>query len=99
MKIFINIKPLLGLLLILNLQSTIINLQSSNLYAQDPELFEHTWYFQKGELQGELFFSTENLSPEIVFELNDIFIFNPLCSSGISFHGIDVDDNYFEIIG
>jgi len=33
MKIFINLKSLLGLLLILNFQSTTANLQSSYLYG------------------------------------------------------------------
>jgi hypothetical protein len=31
----------------LKLQSAIVNSHSSNLYAQDPELFIHTWYLQK----------------------------------------------------
>src|SRR5690554_4695197 len=29
------------------------NLQHSNLYAQDPELFEHTWYLEKVNIQGD----------------------------------------------
>jgi len=74
MKIFINLKPLLGLLLILNLQSTIVNLQSSNLYAQDPELFEHTWYLEKVVIENESYYTidyTDNSATVVFFETDE----------------------------
>ncbi|PKP27048.1 MAG: hypothetical protein CVU03_00425 [Bacteroidetes bacterium HGW-Bacteroidetes-2] len=52
MKIFIHIRLILVLLFTLNLQSTILNQQFSNLYAQDPQLFKNTWYLQKIVLEN-----------------------------------------------
>ncbi|HZH70704.1 MAG TPA: T9SS type A sorting domain-containing protein, partial [Flavobacteriaceae bacterium] len=56
------------------------NLQHSNLYAQDPELFEHTWYFVTGELDGEIFFQhPEEHIIEVNFSNDEIFLCYPSC--------------------
>ncbi|WP_339699633.1 T9SS type A sorting domain-containing protein [uncultured Marixanthomonas sp.] len=53
MKTFVNLKLLLGFVFIFNLQAMVTNPQSSMLYAQDPDLFEHTWYLEKVNVGGE----------------------------------------------
>ncbi len=90
MKTTLKLKLTLGLLFTLNLHSTIINHQSFNLYAQDPELFEHTWYFVTGELDGEIFFQPpEEHIIEINFSNDEIFLCYPSCDECYS--------NYVEI--
>jgi hypothetical protein len=100
MKTLINLKLLLGLLFFLNLQSTILNQLSFNLFAQDPELFEHTWYFVNGELMGEEFFPTPNLTAQMTFDNQYLDIGYPYCSGGISFEELNHISNVsFEITG
>lgn len=53
MKTSINLKLLLGFVLIFNLQSFITNQQSSTLYAQDPDLFKNTWYLHNLVIDGD----------------------------------------------
>jgi len=71
------------------------NLQHSNLYAQDPELFEHTWYFANGELNGEEFYPTVNLTADLYFYPNDILIGYTYCEGGISFENILYEEGNF----
>lgn len=90
MKTILNLKLTLGLLLTLNLQSTFIHQLTFNLYAQDPELFEHTWYFVTGELDGEIFFQPpEEHIIEVNFSNDEIYLCYPSCSECLS--------NYVEI--
>ncbi|RFN58847.1 T9SS type A sorting domain-containing protein [Marixanthomonas ophiurae] len=80
MKTSINLKLLLGFIFIFNLQTVITNKQSSTLYAQDPDLFEHTWYFITGELEGEMFFQPpEEHNIEVNFSNDEIFLCYPSC--------------------
>jgi len=99
MKTFLNIKWLSIAIFILNLQSAIINTHSSNLYAQDLQLFEHTWYFVNGELNGEEFFPTENLTPELFFIDDFIDVGYTFCSGGATFEEINYNNDIFEILG
>tara|TARA_R100001369_G_scaffold92136_1_gene135652 strand:+ start:3118 stop:3894 length:777 start_codon:yes stop_codon:yes gene_type:complete len=64
MKTTINLKLLLGFVFIFNLQATVTNQQSSTLYAQDPELFEHTWYLEKVNVEGEEYILTDYYTAE-----------------------------------
>ncbi len=64
------------------------------LYAQDPQLFEHTWYFANGVIDGEPF-----LSPDSNF-ITELYIYNEglnylyvTCNQGWGFDGIDFDIN------
>jgi hypothetical protein len=76
------------------------NLQSVDLNAQDPELFNHTWYFNNGELNGDPFLPTENLTAELYFYSDYIDVGYPYCEGGISFEDILYDGgNTFEILG
>ena len=99
MKTLFNLKTLLITVFICNLQSTIINPQSFNLYAQDPELFNHTWYFVNGELSGDEFLPTQNLVPTMNFFNDFIDVSYPFCSGGVTFEDIVYDSITFEIIG
>ncbi len=53
MKTTINLKLLLGFVFIFNLQATITNEQSYTLYAQNPDLFENTWYLHNLVIDGD----------------------------------------------
>lgn len=59
MKTTLKLKLTLGLLFTLNLHSTIINHQSFNLYAQDPELFENNWYLEKVIIDNNSYYITD----------------------------------------
>lgn len=70
------------------------------LYAQDPELFEHTWYFDNGELNGEEFSPTPNLTAQMTFNNQYLDIGYPYCSGGISFEDVNHISNVsFEVTG
>lgn len=70
------------------------------LYAQDPVLFEHTWYFVNGELNGEEFFPTPNLTAHMIFDNQILDVSYPYCSSGILFEGVlHINTISFEITG
>jgi len=107
MKIILNLKWLSIAIFMLNLQSAIINLHSSNLYAQDPQLFDHTWYFEYGELNGEPFmlpsipegfYSTINFIEESanIYALTTNYSHcEAVCGAGILFF---INEPLFEII-
>ena len=82
MKTLFNLKTLLITVFICNLQSTIVKQQSFNLYAQDPELFNHTWYFVNGEFEGNTFFPLDYLHGEIRFTNNNFTIDHTFCEEG-----------------
>lgn len=72
----------------------------AGLYAQAPELFEETWYFVNGELNGEEFFPTPNLTAQMNFINHYLDIGYPYCSGGISFEDVNHISNVsFEITG
>ena len=66
MKSFLKYKFLLVLLGLFYLPSNI-------LWAQNPELANHTWYFNHGEVNGELFFLPDPDLPSSIY-INDEFI-------------------------
>ncbi|OIP50740.1 MAG: hypothetical protein COZ75_10840 [Flavobacteriaceae bacterium CG_4_8_14_3_um_filter_34_10] len=66
MKIFIHIRLVLVLLFTFNLQYTILNQQTSSLYAQDPQLFENDWYLQKVIIENSDYFPPSNAEVEFV---------------------------------
>ncbi|NGX84524.1 T9SS type A sorting domain-containing protein [Aequorivita sp. KMM 9714] len=68
------------LIFLFNLQYIILNQQQNNLYAQDPNLFDNTWYFVSGELDGEIFFQPpEEHNIEVNFNNNEIYLCYPSC--------------------
>ncbi len=70
------------------------------LYAQDPQLFEHTWYFQNGELNGIELYPTPSLTAHLTFQNEFLDIGYPYCSGGISFEEVNHISNVsFEITG
>ncbi len=79
MKTFLNIKLVLVLLFTLNLQYTILNQQSSSLYAQDPQLFENTWYLEKLVIDGVEHFPPSN--DEVNYIALDFFEPNQLVTT------------------
>ncbi len=108
MKTSINLKLLLGFVFIFNLHTFVINQQSSTLYGQNPELFEHTWYFVTGELDGEIFFQPpEEHNIEVTFSNEEIFLCYPECEECHSNYVeitaddfiVSEDDPWIELIG
>lgn len=69
------------------------------LYAQDQQLFEHTWYFVNGELNDEAFFPTQNLTPQLVFIDDFIDVAYDFCSGGATFEEINYINDVFELLG
>lgn len=104
MKTFINLKLTLGLLLTLNLQSTFIQKLSFNLNAQDPQLFEHTWYLTKVTIDDidyipsdYGFFPTVQFSElSGIYELSLADPLNVMCSTEID--NFQMNPNRFTII-
>lgn len=82
MKTLFNFKTLLITVFICNLQFTIINQKPFNLYAQDPQLFEHTWYFVNGVYNGDEFFPVSNLQGELSFTIDDFTVIHSYCEEG-----------------
>jgi len=99
MKIILNIKWLSIAIFMLNLQSAIINPHSSNLYAQDPQLFEHTWYFVNGEFDGEEFLPVNNLQGELSFTIDFFEVNHTFCQED-GFSSIEYGEpNFFFNLG
>ncbi len=97
MKTILKIKGVIVLIFVFNLQSVILNQQSYNLYAQDPQLFEHTWYFVNGELNGESFVQPfENHIAIVSFSFEVISICYQFCDECISNENIGsyTNDNF-----
>ncbi len=66
------------------------------LYAQDPELFEHTWYFQEGELNGEIFYPLSYFTGNIDFYADLIEVYHNYCEEGFaSLIDYDLVENEF----
>lgn len=71
MKTTINLKLLLGFVFIFNLHTFVINQQSSTLYAQNPDLFENTWYLHNLVIDGDSYIPPVN--DEIPFVPADFY--------------------------
>ena len=56
---------------------------SSFSYAQDPELFEHTWYLQYGEYEEEVFYPLAHLTGELTFDNQYFEASHNYCKEGI----------------
>jgi hypothetical protein len=97
MKTLINLKLLLGLLFFLNLQSTIFNQLSFNLYAQDPELFEHTWHFESGNFEGEDFWPLPYFTGNLDFYKTVIEIYHDFCDSAGGALLIEINNEQFHL--
>lgn len=96
MKPFINLKFLIVVFFILNLNSTIINKESLNLYSQNPELFEHTWYFHYGFLDGEDFYPLSYLRGELYFMTDlTIQVAHPYCEEGFTSYINQINNQVF----
>lgn len=54
------------------------------IYAQDPELFNHTWYLHYGILDGEEFTPLSYLQGELIFEIDVIAVNHPYCGEGFN---------------
>ncbi len=59
MKAFVSFYTVIGLFFISVLLPSFGG-AGGEIYAQDPELFEHTWYFAIGEIDGEQFLSPDS---------------------------------------
>ncbi len=54
-----------------------LNLQSNNLYGQDPELFNHTWYLEKIVIDNEEFLVSDLTgNPYYNFIINEMYFEN-----------------------
>jgi hypothetical protein len=71
------------------------------LYAQDPGLFNQTWYFQVGELNGGQFLPTTKLTAKLSMFSNEISYGYEYCEGGVLFEGViyNADEPLFEITG
>lgn len=97
MKIFIHIRLILVLLFTLNLQSTILNQQTSSLYAQDPQLFENDWYLQKVVIDGiDIFPPYPSVIGRVYFDTEFIEVVHPDCEEGFGKSINYLPDNIFE---
>lgn len=99
MKTFLNLKRIYLKLFIVFILLPFFGGTGGGLYAQDPQLFEHTWYFVNGELNDEAFFPTQNLTPELVFIDDFIDVAYDFCSGGATFEEIFYINDLFEILG
>src|SRR5690606_35089538 len=95
MKTLFNLKLILGLLLTLNLQSTFIQKLSFNLNAQDPQLFENTWYFHQGILDGEEFFPLVILNGELNISTDFFSLIHSYCEEGFTSSIININNETF----
>ena len=95
MKTFINLKLFLLSIILFNIQGIILNPQQNNLYAQNPNLFDNTWYFVTGELDGEIFFlPPEEYLIEVTFNSEEIYLCYPSCDECYS-NNVVINANSF----
>jgi hypothetical protein len=79
---------------VLLLLGLLLHVQSSEVYAQDQELFEHNWYFSEGMLDSEgLIPINSSLQIVLCFFENSLEMSIPYCEDGYVGEDMEVEEN------
>jgi len=79
---------------VLFLLALLLHVQSSDVYAQDQELFEHNWYFSEGMLDSEgLIPINSSLQIVLNFFENSLEMSIPYCEDGYVGEDMEVEEN------